>query len=713
MKQQNDRPIRFLPVLLTGAACVAIPGTYLIAAGMLHFQSGSAGAFYWAVSATAAALFMALVFALVRMLHSRERLLADQRRALDDLEQLRRLADATDTGLCIADPGLPEIPLTYVNNGFERLTGYPAAEALGRSCRFLQGPDTDQATVARIRRALQTGAPVRELLLNRRKDGTPFWNELRIDPVRDAAGNVVQFVGIQTDVTARERARELLAGEARVLAGFARGGPIEEMLGALCDWVDGLIPDASCNVYAYDRAAGSLRPMSGRLTTRLGDVPLPAGDAADPDKTAEALRQTIPEYGRIWAVPCVQSPDVLLGALAILAAAPRPQTEEEARILATAANLAALALERDAHDRSRALAQRMETVGRLASGISHDFNNMLGIVLGNLELLENAAMAPQAKVRIEAALRATARASLLARELLAFSKRRPRARGQVRLKLLLPAIAAMVQSTLPARVKLTISHSPDAPDPFCDESGLEHALVNLIANARDAIGPAAGAIALTARTAPAPAGGAGPWVEILVADDGPGMTRETAARAFDPFFSTKAAGGTGLGLSMVRDFAVASGGQATIETAPGGGTRVHLLLPSAGAEAAADGGPALPGRAPADILLVEDEADLRASTQALLERLGHRVTAVGDPSAARAQLAAARYEILVADNDLGGEIDGAQLVASALADDPAMRAILVSAHHDKLAALAPTARLTLLEKPAGSREFAAALAKCR
>jgi len=113
-------------------------------------------------------------------------------------------------GVTIADAQAPSRPLIYVNEGFERLTGYSASEVLGRNCRFLQGRDSDPETVAQIRRALNEERDCTVEILNFRKDGTPFWNRLSITPVRNADGRVTHFIGIQSDVTQRRLAEDAL-----------------------------------------------------------------------------------------------------------------------------------------------------------------------------------------------------------------------------------------------------------------------------------------------------------------------------------------------------------------------------------------------------------------------------------------------------------------------------------------------------------------------
>jgi len=126
---------------------------------------------------------------------------------------LDRALAAVGAGITIVDMRLPDQPLVYVNPAFERLSGFPAAEVLGRNCRFLQGRDTDLAAVGRIRRALAAGQECREVLLNVRADGSTWWNECVLTPVTDATGAVVQYIGVQTDVTDRVAAVRALATE--------------------------------------------------------------------------------------------------------------------------------------------------------------------------------------------------------------------------------------------------------------------------------------------------------------------------------------------------------------------------------------------------------------------------------------------------------------------------------------------------------------------
>jgi sigma-B regulation protein RsbU (phosphoserine phosphatase) len=138
------------------------------------------------------------------------------------LALLQQAIDTTAEGITISDPRQPDNPIIYANAGFERLTGYATSEVVGRNCRFLQGPGSDPDAVREIREAIQEGRPCTVELLNYRKEGTPFWNRLAITPLRDAAGRVTHFAGIQSDITPLRETQERLQAANDRLVQFER-----------------------------------------------------------------------------------------------------------------------------------------------------------------------------------------------------------------------------------------------------------------------------------------------------------------------------------------------------------------------------------------------------------------------------------------------------------------------------------------------------------
>jgi hypothetical protein len=319
--------------------------------------------------------------------------------------------------------------------------------------------------------------------------------------------------------------------------------------------------------------------------------------------------------------------------------------------------------------------QKMEAVGQLTGGIAHDFNNILAIILGNVELLR--AYLPKDKYAdeiIDAVLRATMHGRDLTGHLLAFSRRRLLNPQPVDVNALVAGIVKLLGRTLGASIQLTTDTAGDAGVAFVDSGGLEAAVLNVALNARDAM-PDGGT--LTIRTAKADITDAtsidedlkpGTYVRLALQDTGGGMSPEVAARAFEPFFTTKAGGrGTGLGLSMVYGFVKQSGGTVTIQSQPGRGTTVTMLLPVAATpKNLAGGGDPQVSVAPHTILLVEDEDDVRAIVRRQLETLGHTVMVADAGTEALLLLQGpAVPDVLVADIVLGTGMNGIDLAAAA------------------------------------------------
>jgi signal transduction histidine kinase/ActR/RegA family two-component response regulator len=296
-------------------------------------------------------------------------------------------------------------------------------------------------------------------------------------------------------------------------------------------------------------------------------------------------------------------------------------------------------------------AQKLQAVGQLAGGIAHDFNNMLATVLGNLELMERRVPQPgkdwtdsdseKLQRLIERATGAVQRGAQLTSRLLAFSRRQRLAARPTDVNALLRELITLATSTLGRRVQVASELSDELWPAMVDPSQVEAAILNLCLNARDAM-PDGGRLTLSTSNITAGAVGSalvsdgdlapGNYVRICISDTGIGMTPEVKARAFDPFFTTKGPGaGSGLGLSQVYGMARQSGGSVMIDSEPGQGTRVTLILPrAADAEAAVNGPPpelALPAPgSPLDlVLVVDDDNAVRQVTVEMARDLGCEV----------------------------------------------------------------------------------------
>ena len=384
-----------------------------------------------------------------------------------------------------------------------------------------------------------------------------------------------------------------------------------------------------------------------------------------------------------------------------------------------------------------AQAQKMEAIGQLTGGVAHDFNNVLQAVTGNLELIRRRARDERPDVARLAgnALDAASKAAGLTSQLLAFARRQkldPKPLDPVEV---VEGMRGLLARTAGDRIALRVEAEEDAGFCLADRNQLESALLNLAINARDAIGDAvvggaaAGAITVSVRperVEGAAVGGwppAGDYVRIAVRDDGPGMPEEVRRRAFEPFFTTKAAGkGTGLGLAQIHGFAHQSGGTVRIDSAPGRGTEVAILLPrAAGGAVAADG--AVPDAGFQEVaepepetgfgetvLVVEDDALVRGALAETLRELRYRVVEAADADAALALLdRGAGVDAILSDVAMPGSMDGVGFAVAARARWPGVPVVLATGHVGALDGRALPPRVGVLRKPLGRAAIAVAL----
>src|SRR5579864_137344 len=274
--------------------------------------------------------------------------------------------------------------------------------------------------------------------------------------------------------------------------------------------------------------------------------------------------------------------------------------------------------------------QKMEAVGRLAGGVAHDFNNILGIISGYAELMQLNATENAQKSRAEKVLAAIDKAALLTRQLLAFGRRQVLSPKLLNVSAVLAELSGMIRVMVGAEIQLVI-HQENVGMVHADQGQLEQVILNLAANARDAM-PNGGILSIKLEnyvsTGSKPQVPAGDYVVLSVVDTGIGMDPDTQSRIFEPFFTTKRSG-SGLGLSTVYGIVNQSGGHITVESQLGIGSTFKIYLPlvsSAKVEipSAESEKPAHP-RGNETILLVDDEDELRNATAEYLESCGYRV----------------------------------------------------------------------------------------
>ncbi len=305
------------------------------------------------------------------------------------------------------------------------------------------------------------------------------------------------------------------------------------------------------------------------------------------------------------------------------------------------------------------LAQKMEAVGQLAGGVAHDFNNLLAAIRNAVQLaLYQLPDDTDSRDDLESALHTAERAAGLTRQLLAFSRRQTLVTECIDLAALVRDTLPLLRTSIPPTVLVRIDADVADAMVIADRSQLEQVLLNLVLNARDAM-PDGGSLLISVAVDAARAS-----TILSVTDTGVGMDDATKQRIFEPFFTTKAMGsGTGLGLSVVYGVITQARGTVHVESAPGQGTTMRVVLPlsmrtpdnasamSTTVDDVADG-----------VLLVDDDEAVRSTTRRLLQRHGWRVLEAGDGEAALAQFTAHRDQIAIVLSDLRMPVmDGVQL----------------------------------------------------
>lgn len=295
-------------------------------------------------------------------------------------------------------------------------------------------------------------------------------------------------------------------------------------------------------------------------------------------------------------------------------------------------------------------AQKMKAVGQLTGGLAHDFNNLLTVIIGNLDLLRDQFAADETiEPLVAPALGAARRGANLVKHLLAFSRKQPLQPRITDVNLLISNMTELLRRSLGAAIEVEIALAERPCYVVADPNQMENALLNLAINARDAM-PEGGTLKIAVQrhtldedaVAADPEMRPGDCVMLVVSDSGAGMPAEVVERAFEPFFTTKEGGrGSGLGLSMVYGFVRQSGGQISIDSEPGRGTRLHLLLPLAEAQPAAADAEASQSAVPTGVervLVVEDDPHVRSFAVRVLGSLGYAIAEAADGAAALAML---------------------------------------------------------------------------
>lgn len=507
------------------------------------------------------------------------------------------------------------------------------------------------------------------------------WYDMKFAPVRAPSGEVLAASLFGYDITDRVREQQRLAEAeaARREADALYRAYFENTAEAL--FVIGVLEDGG---FTIDELNPAHERLTGLRTSKIRGKRLE--DQLEPQlahEVADNYRRAVAEGAPISYREVVDLPagrrhwDTVLVPVA-------DATGRIAKIVGSSRDVTARVLAEEQLRQS----QKLEAMGSLTGGVSHDFNNLLTPIIGALDLLQRKGLGGEREKRlIEGALQSAERARVLVQRLLAFARRQPLQSSSVDVGQLVEGMADLIASTTGPQIKVVVDLAQDLPFAIADPNQLEMALLNLSVNARDAM-PEGGTLRISAqgeevgRNHPASLA-PGQYVRLSVADTGVGMDAETLQRAVEPFYSTKGVGrGTGLGLSMVHGLAAQLGGGLTMASRPGLGTNIELWLPAGLVPPPPAEEAAWPAevRGKGTVLLVDDEMIVRMSTADMLLELGYEVVETESAEEALAVLNEGLLpEIVVTDHLMAGR-SGAELANEIRGRWPDLPILLVSGY---------------------------------
>ena len=587
------------------------------------------------------------------------------------------------------------------NAGARRFKGYEASEIIGRHfSTFFTDEDKATDLPGRILSTAAEQGRFESEGWRVRKDGTRFWAQVVVDPIRAEDGTLLGFAKITRDITERREAeRRLFESEQRfrTLVQGVRDYAIYmlEPDGTVSNWNAGA---EAIKGYKAEEIVGQHFSRFYTEEDRAGGEPKRALETALREGKYEREAWRVRKDGsHFWASVLIDPIYDETGALTGFAKITRDITDKKRA-------------QEELEEARTALfqAQKLQALGELTGGIAHDFNNLITVVRGSAEMLKRSDLSDAKRERyLDAIIETAERATSLTSHLLAFGRRQALKPEVIDLNVRLDALADVLGRMLGSRIEVRLDLSAKLWRVEVDPAQLESALLNAAINARDAM-PNGGRLTLSTMNVEA----AGE-VCVGVADTGEGMKPEVLERCFEPFFTTKAIGkGTGLGLSQIHGFAAQTGGRAQIESRPGEGTIVRIFLPRSGKPLAAEAKRQreAEGVAGRTILLVEDNDLVRAFAEGVLSDIGYRVISAASAEEAMYSLEAEdRIDLVLSDIVMPGT-SGIELARRVHANHPGLPVLLASGYSDDLIKGA-AAEFQVIAKPYGPAVLAEAVAK--
>ena len=583
----------------------------------------------------------------------------------------------------------PELRIIRWSAAAERLFGWTAEEILGRAIgemRWVHAEDVE--SVRRESAGLMSGGRTRSMNTNRNytKDGRVVHCEWYSSAIHDHEGRLMSVLSLVLDVTQRKQAEEALRESAYWLRESQRASRIGTYV---LDMRAGLWTSSETLDEIFGIEADYVRDIAGwqqlvhpdeRIEMEryfLEDV---AGRGQPFDREYRIVRKSDGEVRWVLGRGALVRDDT--GTLIVMAGTIQDVTDRRQ-------------MEEDLRQ-----ALKMESIGRLAGGLAHDFNNLLTVINGYSTLLAGSGLLHRSlKASVDEIRRAGERASALTQQMLAFSRRQLLQPKVLDLNGVVRETERMLVRLIGEDIRLETRLEKRLWPVKADEGQLGQVLLNLAANARDAM-PDGGVLTIETRNVvvaesdgpEAEGRKARPAVMLAVTDTGTGMDEVTRRHLFEPFYTTKpAGGGTGLGLSSVYGVVRQSGGWIEVESLQGEGTRFAVYLPQAEQEAEEESAPAAARRMEEGggemVLVVEDQESVRNLAARVLERLGYRVLQAenGEEALRMAGAGGEKISLLITDMVMPG-MAGPALAKRLRAVRPALPVIYMSGYSDDMVA---------------------------
>ena len=588
-------------------------------------------------------------------------------------ERLRMVvAGVTDYAIYVLSP---EGIVSSWNAGAQRFKGYSSDEIIGQHFSvFYTSEDRERNAPSQALQTAVSDGRFEDEGWHVRKDGTRFWASVVIDAIRDAEGTLIGFAKITRDITERKNAAEQLHASEERFRLLVQGVTDYALYmlspsGEITNWNEGA---KRIKGYAEDEVINTHFSRFYIEEDVANGLPMKALQTALREGRFESEGWRVRKDGsRFWAHVVIDPIRDRQGQLLGYAKITRDITERR-----KAAEDLQKATEALFHS------QKLEAIGKLTGGVAHDFNNLLSIIVNGLGVLQRKRQDPSEARVLDAMVRAAGRGATLTQQLLSFARQQPLKQDDYDLNDVLGSFEAVLRRAAGGGVEFLVLPAPALPLVRVDAAQFESAVLNLIVNARDAT-PDGGAITLRTEAVqlpPATAGAlpAGQYVRVSVQDTGSGMSKDIAAKAIDPFFTTKPLGqGTGLGLSQAYGLAQQSSGDLLIESAPGEGTTVSLYFPAILDQAKSQ---AAVAETRDMALVVDDQDDVLEMAVALFDNLGYHVLSARNGEDALAILRREPHIVVLLSDVVMPGMNGVELARHARTLAPRTKIILASGY---------------------------------